>query len=608
MARWSVEREADARRRLPCGWQTAFDFVKASAAAAPSSVLSPTESLGVWTPPTFGMATQHKPIDPSTVSSVPFALAPAAPIRVSKPPPAMPTPAMVRPVSPGAPPRPVLPPPSKMVPTVGGGAYFAPVPKDTQPDPTMVSTVSPDPTRDHPSRTSSPMVFSALVGASQSPLLASPLFQSQTLVPEQQLQHQAVGYTPAQRYSAPRFAAAAASDAGSFTPVMPLSSHPSSAASTPATAMMSPGTGVGGVGRGTVTPSDWSPMTPMTPLNHLGGGGGRGQMVPSFPNGFPAWPYGLFGLGSPAIGASSLGLTGMTSQPPTKSVSVYEAGSPLGLGLPFFGSSQVTASQPAPAPAVPTSNPSPLPAQTQPEEARRAGKNRTIVSTGNVGPMIPQPGDWMCGVCQFINWNRRKVCMRCFPERNDNVAVRRRSFEIVSLGSPSLRSSSRWIAQDALARNVERAATLAGGSSPPDPSHTEPSPTTTETAPLFKQRSVPSPIRIVKPGSSVDAANPFDLSSPRAAPPVIGLQPPTAAFEPPSPYLVDQGREARDRLKPYDAQILVRQQQQEQAAAARKRSSTVADFSAASSSSELDRQTEAGAFPLAPILARRSVS
>ncbi|GAA5913530.1 hypothetical protein JCM5296_007579 [Sporobolomyces johnsonii] len=42
-----------------------------------------------------------------------------------------------------------------------------------------------------------------------------------------------------------------------------------------------------------------------------------------------------------------------------------------------------------------------------------------IVNTGNQGPMVVQAGDWRCGTCSFVNWRRRKICMRCFPFAND---------------------------------------------------------------------------------------------------------------------------------------------------------------------------------------------
>ncbi|GAA5990470.1 hypothetical protein JCM10908_007385 [Rhodotorula pacifica] len=42
-----------------------------------------------------------------------------------------------------------------------------------------------------------------------------------------------------------------------------------------------------------------------------------------------------------------------------------------------------------------------------------------IVNTGNQGPMVVQAGDWRCGVCSFVNWRRRRICLRCFPYAND---------------------------------------------------------------------------------------------------------------------------------------------------------------------------------------------
>lgn len=77
-------------------------------------------------------------------------------------------------------------------------------------------------------------------------------------------------------------------------------------------------------------------------------------------------------------------------------------------------------------PAVPAiSGPAgaPLPGQVQPEEVRKSVKAQPpVVNTGNSGAMIPQPGDWMC-ICGFVNWRRRKVCMRCFPFADGNDSV-----------------------------------------------------------------------------------------------------------------------------------------------------------------------------------------
>lgn len=46
--------------------------------------------------------------------------------------------------------------------------------------------------------------------------------------------------------------------------------------------------------------------------------------------------------------------------------------------------------------------------------------NPPIINTGNLGPMCVQLGDWVCSVCSFVNWRRRKVCMRCYPFAEGN--------------------------------------------------------------------------------------------------------------------------------------------------------------------------------------------
>lgn len=38
-----------------------------------------------------------------------------------------------------------------------------------------------------------------------------------------------------------------------------------------------------------------------------------------------------------------------------------------------------------------------------------------IINTGNKGAAEKQPGDWLCGKCNYHNWRRRKVCQTCFP-------------------------------------------------------------------------------------------------------------------------------------------------------------------------------------------------
>ncbi|BGP03191.1 Proteophosphoglycan ppg4 [Rhodotorula toruloides ATCC 204091] len=54
-----------------------------------------------------------------------------------------------------------------------------------------------------------------------------------------------------------------------------------------------------------------------------------------------------------------------------------------------------------------------------PDHVFAAAAQQPIVNTGNVGPMVVQAGDWRCGVCSFVNWRRRKICLKCFPYAND---------------------------------------------------------------------------------------------------------------------------------------------------------------------------------------------
>ncbi|KAK0532020.1 hypothetical protein OC834_002743 [Tilletia horrida] len=64
-------------------------------------------------------------------------------------------------------------------------------------------------------------------------------------------------------------------------------------------------------------------------------------------------------------------------------------------------------------------------AQGHSQNAQDGGSNNPpIVNTGNSGPMCVQPGDWVCSSCGFVNWRRRRVCLRCFPfaEGNETAA------------------------------------------------------------------------------------------------------------------------------------------------------------------------------------------
>lgn len=42
------------------------------------------------------------------------------------------------------------------------------------------------------------------------------------------------------------------------------------------------------------------------------------------------------------------------------------------------------------------------------------------MNTGNKGPIEHQPGDWVCGKCDYLNWRRRRVCQTCFPYAEGN--------------------------------------------------------------------------------------------------------------------------------------------------------------------------------------------
>ncbi|KAJ7900740.1 hypothetical protein B0H14DRAFT_2556193 [Mycena olivaceomarginata] len=45
-----------------------------------------------------------------------------------------------------------------------------------------------------------------------------------------------------------------------------------------------------------------------------------------------------------------------------------------------------------------------------------------IRNTGNIGPILHQPGDWICLKCNYLNWRRRKVCQTYLPYAECNGA------------------------------------------------------------------------------------------------------------------------------------------------------------------------------------------
>ncbi|GJJ13973.1 hypothetical protein Clacol_008230 [Clathrus columnatus] len=67
----------------------------------------------------------------------------------------------------------------------------------------------------------------------------------------------------------------------------------------------------------------------------------------------------------------------------------------------------------------------PFPESSQIRPAIHYGSHNTpappILNTGNKGPIEQQPGDWVCGKCEYLNWRRRKVCQTCYPYAEGNT-------------------------------------------------------------------------------------------------------------------------------------------------------------------------------------------
>ncbi|KAI0759085.1 hypothetical protein C8Q74DRAFT_1372951 [Fomes fomentarius] len=67
----------------------------------------------------------------------------------------------------------------------------------------------------------------------------------------------------------------------------------------------------------------------------------------------------------------------------------------------------------------PDNEPLPDPSQIRPVDSALI-TYPPIVNTGNKGAAEKQPGDWICGKCNYHNWRRRKVCQTCFPYAEGN--------------------------------------------------------------------------------------------------------------------------------------------------------------------------------------------
>ncbi|KAI0717683.1 hypothetical protein C8T65DRAFT_640449 [Cerioporus squamosus] len=67
----------------------------------------------------------------------------------------------------------------------------------------------------------------------------------------------------------------------------------------------------------------------------------------------------------------------------------------------------------------PDNEPLPEPCQIRPMDSALM-TYPPIINTGNKGVAEKQPGDWVCGKCNYHNWRRRKVCQTCFPYAEGN--------------------------------------------------------------------------------------------------------------------------------------------------------------------------------------------
>ncbi|CDO74691.1 hypothetical protein BN946_scf184960.g5 [Trametes cinnabarina] len=70
----------------------------------------------------------------------------------------------------------------------------------------------------------------------------------------------------------------------------------------------------------------------------------------------------------------------------------------------------------------PDNEPLPEPCQIRPIDSALM-TYPPIINTGNKGAAEKQPGDWICGKCNYHNWRRRKVCQTCFPCASLSVVI-----------------------------------------------------------------------------------------------------------------------------------------------------------------------------------------
>ncbi|GAA96243.1 uncharacterized protein L969DRAFT_100740 [Mixia osmundae IAM 14324] len=81
-----------------------------------------------------------------------------------------------------------------------------------------------------------------------------------------------------------------------------------------------------------------------------------------------------------------------------------------------------------------------------------------IQNTGNTGPLVAQEGDWTCGVCHYVNWRRRTICMRCFPQFAGKDAAQR--FIVAQQEAAKLAEEAKVVSEGAIVRLDDLASRL----------------------------------------------------------------------------------------------------------------------------------------------------
>ncbi|PIL25926.1 hypothetical protein GSI_11679 [Ganoderma sinense ZZ0214-1] len=136
--------------------------------------------------------------------------------------------------------------------------------------------------------------------------------------------------------------------------------------------------------------------------------------VASGPTGPPAPGY----PSHPAASALAAAHAQMSSKPPPPQ---YPPLTPSGRALSVGGRVRNISRDPL-SPCVmywPDNEPLPEPCQIRPIDSALM-TYPPIINTGNKGAAEKQPGDWLCGKCNYHNWRRRKVCQTCFPYAEGN--------------------------------------------------------------------------------------------------------------------------------------------------------------------------------------------